>query len=485
MSDENDKQTLGTIVSLNKIKQTANRELGITQTYNKENRDKLWDSTNGKSEYKDKVFGDKQSYKDSISGNTLHKSQKAAQKKFRMKNSAGENVSSKWAEHSAEVDHVKALKDAHDIAKHNPFLTDGDFKEIMNSEENYRVLSKSDNASKGKQSDWEIILDKDSKLSAQGKAQIAKEKITSDIKLQGKFVARTAQNVGKEFVSGATDVLVNSAIPLTAEAVRKMIKVAQGEESAVDAAKSMGKIVVKTAVAGGKNKLMVDVVSAQLANSKNVFLKNLANTNQVAQLIAVATIVQESAVRYINGEIDGNEFINEVGEKGVTMVVGMIGGQVGSEIGSIIGGLVGTVVLPGAGTAAGCFAGAVIGEIIGAMITTIACSAIVSVFNTIKHLNDYKLKESQIRRLESDALEEMKNQRLKFREIVEHECRVWDETIQSGFDQMLRCACEETYNLQGMTKGLDKILSVFGKQVAFKSLDEYENQLNMPLKLNF
>ena len=463
------------------VEASANNGLGITQDYNKENRDRLWDSTERKADYKEKVFGDKQTYKDPVSGKTLHKSQKAAQKKYHMKNKDGENISSKWAEHVAETDHINSIKSVHDVAKHNPFLTDDDFKEIINSDENYRILSKSDNASKGEKSDRKFLKDKKGEISTEGKIQIAKEKLSSDVALNAKFAAKTIQNAGHEFVSGVSDTLVNSTIPLTTEAVRKMIKVAQGEESLGDAAKDMGKITINVAVAGGKNRLLMDVVTHELSNSKSTVLKNFVNSSEFAQIIAVAAIVQESAIRYLNGEIDGKEFVDEVGEKGTVLVVGIIGGQVGREMGGIIGSIIGTSMLPVIGTGVGM----IVGEILGTIITTIACSAITMIFHTRKHLNDYKLKESQIKRLESDALKEMKNQRLKFREIVEREYKVWDETIQKGFDQILRCACEETYNLQGVTEGLDSILSVFGKEVAFKNLHDYEKQLDMPLKLRF
>lgn len=300
-----------------------------------------------------------------------------------------------------------------------------------------------------------------------------------------KQTTNMAKSASGSFVTGATDTLVKSAIPLTAEAVRKLCKVANGEESLGDAAKEMGKVVVDVAVAGGTNKLVLDVVNSQLRNSKNAVFSKLANSNQVAQIVTVAMIVKESAVKYINGEIDGKEFIDEVGVKGATMVAGMIGGSIGGEIGAILGGIAGTVALPGVGTAAGVVAGKVIGEILGTIITTVACSAIVSVYNTSKHLNDYKLKESQIRKLETEALKEMENQRDKFKSIVEREHKYWDEEIQNGFNMILSSACKQTFNLQGVTDGLDKILALFGKSVAFKNLDEYEAQLDMPLKLSF
>ncbi len=485
MKDDKESIEIEAFVRAGNSGQTANKNLGITREYNKENRDKRWDSTKGKSAYKDRMFGDKQTYKDPISGKTLHKSQTAAQNKYHMKNAEGENISTKWAEHAAETDHINAIKDVHDKVKYNPFLTDEDFKEIVNSDENYRLLSKKDNASKGEKSDLKIILDKDNELSLDGRAQMLKEKVQADVALSSKFTARTLKNAGNEFASGAKDTLVASTIPLAAESVRKLINVAQGKESLEDAAKDMGKTTVNIAVAGGTNKLLVDVVSVELSNSSSAVLQNIASSNEVGQIIAVAAIVQETAVKYINGEIDEKEFIEQVGEKGTTMVAGMIGGEIGKEIGGIIGGVAGTIALPGGGTIAGAAAGEVIGAVLGTIITTVACSAIVVVYSTVKHMNDYKLKESQIRRLESDALKEMENQRVKFRNIMEHEYKVWDENIQSGFDQMIRCACEGTYDLQGVTDGLNKVLSVFGKKARFNSLEEYEKQLDMPLKLSF
>lgn len=485
MSKDSANMVTEAMKNLSMMEEKANNKLGITQEYNKENRDKLWDSQKGKADYKDKVFGNKETYMDPISGKVLHKSQKAAQNKYHMKNSEGENTSTKWAEHSAETDHINSLKDVHDLAKHNPFLSDSDFKEIMNSDENYRILSKKDNTSKGEQNDWNIITNKNNGMSSAARVQMAKEKIRSDIALQGKFAVRTVKNVGEEFAIGAKNTLVKSVIPLTVEAVREMCKVANGEESLRDATKEIGKVVVDVAVAGGTNKLVLDVVNSQLRNSENVVFSKLANSNQVSQIVTVAMIVKESAVKYLNGEIDGKEFIDEVGVKGSTMVAGMIGGAIGGEICAILGGIAGTVALPGVGTIAGVAAGKVIGEILGTIITTVACSAIVSVYNTSRHLNDYKLKENQIRKLETEALKEMENQRDKFKSIVERENKYWNQEIQNGFNVILSSACEESFNIQGMTEGLDKILSLFGKSVAFKNLDEYEAQLDMPLRLNF
>lgn len=458
-----------------------NNELGITQEYNKENRDKLWDSTKGKKDFREQIFEDNRTYVDPISGKTLHKSHNAAKNKYHMKNEAGEKVSSQWAGHAAEVDHINSLESIHEKVKLNPFLSDADFKEIANCKENYRVIPKSLNASKGEKSDWKLLWEGDIK----DKKQFAQQKIKSDVTLTTKFTGRTIENVGKEFVSGAQNTMKQSIIPLISESVNQMIKVAQGEKELSDAAKDIGKTTVKITVAGGTNRLITDIVAAQMKQENKVILKKIANSDTMAQIITVAAIVQDSAVRYMNGEIDGKEFISEVGEKGTTMVAAMIGQQVGGELGIIIGGMIGTVVLPGAGSVVSAQLGKVIGEMLGALITSAACSAVISVINVSKHLDDYKLKERQIRRLEAEALNEMEQQRMRFLEIVQKEYDVWNNTIQDGIDQMLMYACAGGYSLQGVTDGINKVLSVFGKEVAFKNLDEYESQLDTPLRLSF
>ena len=458
---------------MNPEKREKKENLGITQEYNRENRAELWDSARAKEEYKQSAFNDKQTMIDPISGKTLHKDHAAARRKYHMQNAEGEKISAKWAEHAAETDHINAIKDVHDAVRSNPFLSDSDLKEIVNSKENLRILSKRDNAAKGAQSDWQIITDKENGMSVQARAQMAKEKVRADAALTGKISTRTVQNMGSEFAAGASDTLVNSVIPLTSEAVRKLCEVANGEKSLKEAAGEMGKITFNTAAVGGANRLISDAVNAQLRNSGNAALSGLANSSGAAQIVAVAMIVQESAMQYLNGELSGEQFVEQVGQKGVSMVAGMIGG------------VAGTLALPGLGTAAGVAVGKVIGEVLGTIITTVACSTIVSVYSTVKHLDDHKLKERQIECLSKEALREMKSQREHFQQIVEQEGQKWDQEITAGFRMILESACAQNFDLQGLTQGLDRVLTQCGKRVRFKTLDEYEAQLDMPLKLSF
>jgi len=457
------------------------KKLGITQDYERAK----YDSDKRKREYKEKVFDGKQTYNDPISGEILHKSHTAAKKKYH----------TKYSSHAAETDHINAIKDVHNKVKHNPFLSDDDFKEIVNCDENYRILSKSQNASKGDKNDFQIIFDTKNNMSIKGRAVMAKEKIAADTVLNTKFTVRTVKNISNKAIDGAVENLSQSAIPLMSEGIEHLVKIANDEENLEDAVFEMGLSTAKTAGKGASEKvgkIVLNHIESELSETKLAsFLKSqennipvlskIKNSNVIIQLVQAASVVAESASRLIDGEIDANEFMMEIGDKGATMVAQMIGG----EVGAVVGGIIGSAALPVVGSQLGVVAG----QIIGTMIATIACSTIIAIrkniISNLKSLNDYKLQEKAVRKLEKEAVSEMENQRIKFRNIVEMEFKNWDDNIEAGFNQMLSSACEESFNLQGITDGLDRILSVFGKTVAFRSLEEYESQLDMPLKLSF
>lgn len=437
------------------------KKLGVTQDYDRSN----YDSAQAKKNFKDSVFGDNETITDSYTGETLYKSHKKAKEEY----------SSEYSKHAAEADHVNSLKSIHEKAKKNPFLSDDDVKEIANTKENFRVSSKHDNASKGEKSDFAVVLDRDSDFSLKGKAKYAGEKVKSDVVLTAKFTARTAENISGLAVDSAKNSIENNAMKFVEYGVEHIIDVATGEENFEDAAAGFGALAVETV---GKD-VAKDVIDAALVN--NALYQSLKNSSVLGELIQVGTIVAESASRLIDGEITAEEFMLEIGDKGAIMVAQMIGGEVGAVVGEIIG--------ISAGGLFGAGAGKVIGQAIGTMIATVACNVVIAIrtniINNLKSLNDYKLKEKAIHKLEMEAIAEMEHQRQKFRSIVESEYRKWDENIEAGFDMMMSSACLEIYDLQGITDGLDRILSVFGKSVMFKNLDEYESQLDMPLKLSF
>lgn len=192
--------------------ENSKNEYGVTKEYNQLNRNKLWDSDSGKKNYKKKVFQNKKTYRDPLTGQELHLSQKASQNKYHMKNKNGENISSAWAGHAPETDHIVSLKEIHNRTKNNPFFTDQDLKEAANQDYNYRVTSKKFNASKGEKSDIKIALAKNNSLTLKGRQRILREKLNAEMHLNTRIAMQTASNMGNEFLHGARDSLSDSLV---------------------------------------------------------------------------------------------------------------------------------------------------------------------------------------------------------------------------------------------------------------------------------
>lgn len=460
-------------IELGKIYQTPNSELGITQEYNAENRQKLWDNKKRKDSVRDKAFDGKNTYKDPISGKILHKNYMAAQKKYHAKDSSGQRISSKYAGHVAEVDHINPLKKVQEHGKYNPMLTNDNLNEIANADSNLRILSKSMNASKGDKSDLEFVREQRDTLSPDAKKHIIKEKITSDVNLQKDFALHSAKNAGVEFVEGAGEALVVSAIPLAIKGIEEMIKTVEGEQDGRQTAENIGKASLQVAKEGGKNKLKLDIVNAIAKNSKSSVLNTIQKSAFFGQIVEVSTMIGKSMIRFVDGDVDAAGMIQEIGVQGTSLVAGMVCGEIGAVIGQIL------CPIPGVGLGVG----QLVGQTVGMLITSVTCDVFMNLYNTSRHLDDYKKKEQQIRRIENEAISEMRKQRDVFKTMVENEYKEWDDKIYNGFNQIITCACEETFDLEGVTDGLNSILQLFGKEVAFKSMEQYEDQLGSTLVL--
>lgn len=466
--------------------QKANDGLGVTSEYTKANRDKLWDSTRGKRDYKDKVFGDKQTYRDPISGEILHKSQNAAQNKYKMKDAEGNNISTKWSKHTAETDHINAISDAHAKVKYNPYLTDNDFKEIINSESNYRILSKKDNTAKGDKNDLEIVFDPNADMTLEGRATMAAQKIGADISLASQLSLRTVKNISAEFAEGANSALMGSRGALTVAAFSELCKIKGGEKTLEDGVKDFVKLSAEVAVVGGGERVILTGAKGlghTLGCEKAI--TKIIGSNGAAQAVVLGYLVKDSAVRLVNGEITAEEFIGDVSISATMVGATMVGAEVGATVGAFIGSVVGTILLPGVGTIEGAAIGSFIGEVTTVLLSTVVCSAISSIYTAVQESKAYKRKEAAIRRVADEAINVMKQQRERFIELVEQDNQKWNDTVKEGFQLIFDGISMEITDFGKINNGLNVLLSLVDSSVRFQSVEEYEQQIDSVLELSF
>ena len=84
-----------------------------------------YDDLTKRKQFRDAQFGDKQTIKDPYTGETLHKSTKAAQNKY------GKNRANY---HTAQTDHTIPIETVYDKTRNNVFIDDNGIKKIVNIE---------------------------------------------------------------------------------------------------------------------------------------------------------------------------------------------------------------------------------------------------------------------------------------------------------------------------------------------------------------
>ncbi len=409
---------------------SASSDLGITQEYSKDNRAALWDSTAKKNAFRDTAFGDRKTIVDE-NGNVLHKSHEAAKKKYHQKNAHGEKSSTAWANHAAEVDHVVSLEELHRHTKSNPFLSDADLREIANSDANYQILSKSENASKG--------------------AACSGDLKTHSI-LHGKLAARTCKNMYSEFKLGAVQGLMGVAPIIIADSLYRLVV---EDESLEDTLKAEGKAAASIAISAGTEVLLTDIATSVFNNSGNALLKSITQMNAVGQCLVLGAAIGSSALRFLEGEIDADQFAQETIMNGIAVGI--------TSVISV------TVPVP----------------FLAPIISCIAIKALNIVYQTKLQIEQESLKDKMIKKMEREAIYEIEKQRHAFHKLVQENLDQWDTLVESAFEEIVSSSLEKTYNINGIINGLDKILSLCGETARFHSVSEWESQLDTPLTLSF
>lgn len=432
------------------------QELGISDKYERnsyEDKTKMY-------KYRDNLYGDKKTIKDPITGQLLHKDQQAAKNKYK----------SNYREHVPQVDHVMSLSETHEHLKKNPYLSENDVKEILNQDYNFSVVNAKFNNMKSDQNPYKIIFDKDNGLTLDERIKFAEITTKAGIGVASNTAIRTTKNVSLEFADGAINSMYQARTAIMLQGIYNLQQVYTNEKTMDEAIVEMGKLSAITLAAGGAKQVVETGIKNVLNNSKNNILKvkNLS-MGKVGQIIQLCEIVGTSAVKLINGEIDGKEFFIEIGEKGV------------ESIGAVVGAIAGELLIPIP----------FVGSIIGSIIVANACSFVYRHFvqigsfivNNIDKLKqkykefkdvgmlNQKLKE--ISMIANEALIEMNRQRSALKENIEKYFKNWDTKVNTGLEIIF----ESTMNndVEGISKGLDEILDIFDGSVKFKTFDEFDD----------
>lgn len=262
-----------------------------------------------------------------------------------------------YMSHVAQPDHIVPLEERYQQTKNNPWLSNDDIKLSSNRTERLKVVSGRYNNAKRNCSNSDFVSDdqylaekkvhltKDGKSAAIQDEKAARAALQRDDALTSfKNIAETGHKAG---IRGAKSAGVTT---LTISGAMNIAAVFRGEKSAEDAIVDVAGDTVKGAATGYIMSDGLTVLSHTLSSSSSPFLSALGKSNVPGQVITAVILVGNSLQRYGSGEISTQEFLMELGEKGLSfattsyaMVVGqtlipipIVGGAVGALIGATL-----------------------------------------------------------------------------------------------------------------------------------------------------
>lgn len=431
--------------------------------YNRRNKNK--------NSYKNRQFSGKRSTIDEYSGNTVYYS--------RMKNKKTDKYHFS-TEKAAQVDHVKPVDQIikkYDKKVKSGKLTKEQLKELANSDYNLKITSQRLNASKQQLSNHEYLYRQlkkgnsenfntafnmiQTELAAEvataykatgyelknqlNKVKNSKKKTKKQTKSAKKTPAKNMEQTDGKFIKNSTSAVASGTsaafMSCTVSTVTNIVLVASGDKSVKQAAKDIALDTGGSFASAAAVDLLQSCAKEFASIMSGGALKNVLMKDLPIQQISTAVMIGSSVIKYINDDITAEECVTEIILNGL--------GALAYSIGMVIGGP----------------AEAIISTIVMGQISK--CVLEYQQKNKMQREKDEKLIS-----VTSAALVEMEKQRRKLQELIDERNKEFKTNVDDGFKQIFMSAFDN--DTEGISDGLNIILSTLGKTTAFANLKKFD-----------
>lgn len=229
----------------------------------------------------------------------------------------------------------------------------------------------------------------------------------------------------------------------------KDIVIGTGKNTAVTYTKRQGAKMAATAIKSLSKLAEKEIENVVAKNAVTEVLKKLANANVLLQVADVAYDIGKSFKRWLDGEIDGTQFLWEAGEKGTAVIVSGVFATLGAGIAGQIGAAV--------GSAAGYFA------------THLLYGSVMQAFEEAELS---RKRYEVVRAFCEESIREMEIQRQEFEnnvaQFLSHRQAVIDNSL-NAFEAAMR-----NNDMTGVSSALNGIAREFGGELQFKNRAEFD-----------
>ncbi|MBQ1175576.1 MAG: hypothetical protein IIX56_04155 [Treponema sp.] len=378
----------------------------------------------------------------------------------------------KYLDHLAEGDHVTPLERVYKDNRNKPWIKNENIRDIANSDDNLQAVSNTFNNAKRSRTNEEFVLDEEYieelnkkkinrnqsplELSEEGKTKAIEAGRKSQKIIDKKMKQTAFKNAVKTGHEAGMAGMKNSAITAaTMSGAMNVVAVIKGEK---DAGEALADTAVDTTKAAATGYLMtggITTISHTLSNSSSKFIQALSKSNVPGYIITAVITTGNTITRYANGEINTQECIIELGEKGLNLATAGYSMAVGQAL----------IPIP--------VVGAAVGALVGSLLTS-------SLYNkVIDELQNKKLAHDERMRLIQEA-EQLRDQERQYRQEIEEYLQNYFKGFEDCFDEALS-TIEESFkqgDADGVIKGANKITEKLHGTVQYDSVESFKDFLS-------
>lgn len=261
-------------------------------------------------------------------------------------------------------------------------------------------------------------------------------------------VAKISHRAGMETAQSAA--IIGGSVSV----VKNLVSVCKGETEPGEAMKNVAKDTATTAAVGYGTGFAGTALKGAMQNSKSQYVQTLSKTNVAATVVAVTVGATKTLNSYFQGEINGVECLESLGEQGT----GMISSAMFATIGQV------AIPIP------------VIGGLIGGMVGYALSSATYGVL--LESLQEEKLAREQRIQIEQACKEHIKlirEYRAEMEAILNDYLLESMDVFRESFDGIKNALA--IGDVDWFIENSNTITENFGGKATFSSIDEFEEMM--------
>lgn len=268
----------------------------------------------------------------------------------------------------------------------------------------------------------------------------------------------TAKDVAKvAHRAGVSQMKYGAAISGTFSMIRNISSCMKGDESPEEAAKNIAVDTGQGAVVSYITAFSGTTIKGLMQRSKNVVVESLSKTNLASGIVNTTIDVAKSIHRYIKGEIDGAECIEEMGQNGF------------GELGSAVFSSIGIAVVPSSAPAVLSVVGGIVGASFGYMAAVAVYKELATALKEAKMAREERI---QTERQCAEAINMIKEYRSEMNRVVSEYMSSHIKEFESCFALVDDAIAQN--DVDGFIKGNAELQEFLGHEIQFTSKKEFD-----------